>query len=575
MKIWLVIIVLCLCNHAYSQDCPDLINPLAGSTNVAVDATISWDPVTGVTGYIISLGTTPGGTDIINQVPVGTSNSFTPPVGMPDNTLVYVTITLFFFDQPDITCPSQSFTTEDYTLAPNCTTITNPIDGETNVNVATNIDWTYVTGATGYVISLSTAPGLGDIINNLDLGNVLSYDPINDFPFDTEIFVEIIPYNENGSASGCSEVSFTTGPFAVLPICSNIIYPLDGEINVDLTPLIEWEAVSNATGYIVSIGSTPFDNDVLDAGVFTNNSTFVLNFESNSVYFIEIVPFNSAGEAIGCGQTSFSTILGCGPFFDVNTGELTTLNPVLTLPSEVGLCLNEVPTTLTAPDLADGYRWYMQDANGDYFIISESESIELTEEGQYLYEAFNLTESIEFPIECASTSEFTVVSSEIATIMGANVDEGIGSISIELFVEGNGNYEYALDDIFGPYQESNFFPNAPEDTNIVYVRDKNGCGVSQLSIENYIRPNGFPKFFTPNDDGFNDHWQFKPSNEDNFTLKTIYIYDRYGKLVKNINPASRGWNGTLNGEKLSTSGFWYKAVTISGNNLYGYFTLKR
>ena len=60
----------------HGQDCPNLIEPLAGATNVPVDTSISWEPVVGVTGYIISLGTTPGGTEIVNEQAVGNDTSF-------------------------------------------------------------------------------------------------------------------------------------------------------------------------------------------------------------------------------------------------------------------------------------------------------------------------------------------------------------------------------------------------------------------------------------------------------------------------------------------------------------------
>jgi len=558
----------------YGQECPDLLSPLDGATNVAVNASISWEPVAGVTGYIISIGTTLGGGEVINQQTVGNATTYTPPVGMPDNTLIYITITLFFFDQPDIVCTSQSFTIEDVTTSPNCTMLKSPLNGDIDINVATNIIWDYVYGATGYIITIGTAPGLGDLINSLDVGNTLNFNPTLDLPFDTQIFVEIVPYNENGMAGSCVEENFTTGPLAVLPSCTSIISPVDGAINVGLSPFIEWQAVTGATGYKVFIGSSPFDNDVLDGDVFTATSTFVINFEPNSVYFILIIPFNAAGDAIGCSQTSFSTVLGCGPYFDLITGELTSLNPILTLPSEVGLCLNNVPTILNAPDVADGYRWYMQDANGDFVLISDTADVQLSEEGVYIYEAYNNTIDPEFSIECASSSEFTIVTSEIANILGANVIDNTTGISIEIFVEGSGDYEYALDDINGPYQNSNYFSNASEDTSFAYVRDKNGCGIAQINIEIYIQPEGFPKFFTPNEDGFNDYWQYKPSSDDSFQLEVIYIFDRYGKLLKTLSPLSLGWNGRLNDEKLLTSDYWYKAVTVDGNNIVGHFALK-
>lgn len=563
-------------NLLQAQDCPDLLNPTQGSTNVPVETTISWDAVTGVTGYIISIGTTPGGTEIINQQAVGSSTSFTPPVGLPESTQLYVTITLFFFDQPDIVCSSQSFTTENVTIPPDCTAMINPLDGSVDVAVATNISWSYATKATGYIITIGTAPGLGDIVNNLDVGNVLFYDPPADFPNDAQIFVEIIPYNENGNATGCLEESFTTGNLGTIPDCTTIISPSDGEFNIGLSPFIEWTIVPNATGYIVNIGSTPFDNDVLDGGIFFTNSTFVINFEPNSVYFIQIIPFNDAGEAIGCMQTTFSTILGCGPFFDVVTGELVTLNPELTLPDEIGLCLNEAPITITAPDAAAGYRWYRLDANDDFVIISENDSVQISEEGIYRYEAYNYADGLDGQLECPSEMEFTVTTSEAATVLGATVNDNLaGGLDIQIFVNGSGDYEYALDDPDGPYQDSNTFNNAPETTTTGYIRDKNGCGVVSINIENYIPSKGFPKFFTPNNDGFNDYWQYRPKESDDFQLKVIYIFDRYGKLLKTLNPNSLGWNGRLNDYQIPSSDFWYVAETITGQQFKGHFTLKR
>ena len=54
-----------LCLHG--QECPDPVFPLPGQTDVSVTSTISWEEVVGVTGYQISLGSTPGGTDILGE----------------------------------------------------------------------------------------------------------------------------------------------------------------------------------------------------------------------------------------------------------------------------------------------------------------------------------------------------------------------------------------------------------------------------------------------------------------------------------------------------------------------------
>ncbi|MBT8296766.1 MAG: Ig-like domain-containing protein [Maribacter sp.] len=219
----------------FGQTCPNLTAPLNGSTNVPVDTSISWNFVEGVTGYIVSIGTTSGGTDIINQTQVGSATTFTPPLGLPDNTQIYVTITLFFFDQPNITCTSESFRTEDVTTVPVCTNLNNPINGATNVNGSTNLAWNYAAGATSYDLRIGTSSGSADIFDQ-NVGNVLSYNPAGDFSAGTQIFVTVIPINDNGPATACPEESFTTGAMATLPSCTTMVSPANGAINVPLTP---------------------------------------------------------------------------------------------------------------------------------------------------------------------------------------------------------------------------------------------------------------------------------------------------------------------------------------------------
>ena len=282
-KIFLPILIF-TAQFVVAQDCPDLLNPLNGATNVPVETSISWEAVAGVNGYIISLGTTPGGVDIVEEVQIGNDPNFTPPLGLPEATQIYVTITLFLFDQDNIVCPSQSFTTENVTIPPNCTSLINPTNGETNVNTGVNLNWVYAPKATGYRLTLGTSPGAGDILDNFDVGNVLFYNPPLDFPPDTLIYVLISPYNENGIALNCPEESFTTASLGDPPGCTSLISPEDGAFNVPLSPLIEWYPAENADGYRLYIGKTPYINDILDGATFTETSTYVLNFEPNNTY---------------------------------------------------------------------------------------------------------------------------------------------------------------------------------------------------------------------------------------------------------------------------------------------------
>ena len=106
------------------------------------------------------------------------------------------------------------------------------------------------------------------------------------------------------------------------------------------------------------------------------------------------------------------------------------------------------------------------------------------------------------------------------------------------------------------------------------VRDLNGCGVGSAVV--YVID--FPKYFTPNGDGYHDTWNIVGvSNQLN---AKIQIFDRYGKLLKEIRPSGDGWDGTYNGTKLPSSDYWFvlsynEPVTGTPTQLNAHFSLKR
>ncbi len=575
-----VILIFLLSQFAYSQQCPSqvLTSPLNGTVDVAIDANISWNAVANIPAYKISLGTSPGGTDILNEKFVGSATTYNPPLGLPENTLIYVTITLFDFQNGniEIPCTSEYFTTASITEIPECTSLNRPVNNAVDVNPSTNISWLYRTGATGYRLTVGTSPGGNDLVDNVDLGNNLNYTPVPELPPNTTIYVQIIPYNLLGDALLCNEFNFTTSEIAVLPGCTSMISPANGATNVPLTPILEWGEVPGATGYRITVGNSPFTAEILDNVAFPAVAqTGILELEGNQTFFITIVPFNEAGEAIGCEQEIFSTLQGCGPFFDPATGDLITLNPEINFPNTIATCAGDFPLSYTTSDTADGYRWYRIDSNGNESLISSLSNVTFSAPGDYRYEAYNLIPQ-SGNLECPSSQIFSVRSSEIPVITDVNVTEQATGIRISVLVSGMGDYEFSIDNINGPYQNSNTFNNIPYGTHRLYVRDKNGCGIAEEQIIQDLSLEGFPKFFSPNGDGVNDYWQYiPPEMSGDLTLIAIEIYNRYGQLLVQIDPTSRGWDGTINGGSLPAADYWFRAIDNDNSELIGHFSLKR
>lgn len=482
-QITLYILLFLIGFYLRGQECTKVNFPSDGSSDVAVDVVITWPEVAGINGYLISLGTTPGGTELLNREPTGIINSYQAPVGLPENTLIYVTISVLLFNATPMECATTTFTTMDVTTAPPCTFLLAPDDNAADVTVVTDIIWSYAHTATSYTLSIGTSEGGTDILNERNVGNVLSYDPPADLPQNIRIYVTIRPENENGTSPVCTEESFFTGP--VDDPCEEI---------------------------------------------------------------------------------------------DSITGEVKSLAPELEFPNLFIKCKGSGPIPVSAEGEADGFRWYSL-IDGTETLLSENRNFQINEPGNYVLEAINRVNRSGITVECYTIKNFKVISSEIATIESIDIRKLAVGKQIEVNVSGLGVYEYNLDNENGPYQDDPIFVNVAAGSHIVFVRDKNGCGVVSQLIERDLILDDFPNFFTPNGDGINDFWQFIRPPEIPDILEVvkgnISIFDRYGSLVLELDPNSRGWDGSFNGKPMPSSDYWFRAVSVDQKEVKGHFSLKR
>jgi gliding motility-associated-like protein len=142
---------------------------------------------------------------------------------------------------------------------------------------------------------------------------------------------------------------------------------------------------------------------------------------------------------------------------------------------------------------------------------------------------------------------------------------------VEILAQGLGEYVYSIDG--GPFQESNVFSDVTLGVHTIIIKDANGCG--QVSFD--IGVVDYPSYFTPNNDGYHDTWNIIGIAAFDATAN-IYIFDRYGKLLKQISPLTPGWDGTYNGNALPSSDYWFRVeYTEQGiqKQIRGHFTLKR
>jgi gliding motility-associated-like protein len=169
------------------------------------------------------------------------------------------------------------------------------------------------------------------------------------------------------------------------------------------------------------------------------------------------------------------------------------------------------------------------------------------------------------PENCTSRKTISVIENNSPEIKNVIVDET--TVTIEL-VKNEDYFEFSIDG--NNFQSSNVFTNAPSGLQTAYVRDLNLCSEDNKPFIVII----VPKFFTPNNDNFNDVWEVKGMKE--YPLSELTIYDRYGKLITQLNSRNRSWDGTFNKNALPSSDYWY-VLKLDPNSpeVKGHFSLKR
>jgi gliding motility-associated-like protein len=223
-------------------------------------------------------------------------------------------------------------------------------------------------------------------------------------------------------------------------------------------------------------------------------------------------------------------------------------------------------TGLTAPTYS--FIWFL---NGVEITGATSGSYMPTEGGTYSVSVTDVSTSVNTMCESSDSTEVIESAPPVVTAT-VTTDAFADTHVIEVSVNGPGEYEYSLDG--GPWQDEPIFVDVSLGEHVVTARDKNGCG--EASDEVIVMD--YPVFFTPNGDGYHDTWNISAIN--NQPNAKIYIFDRYGKLLKQLSPTGAGWNGTYNGNPMPTSDYWFvveynEPNTGDRKEFKAHFTLKR
>ncbi|MBL86621.1 MAG: hypothetical protein CMO82_08185 [Winogradskyella sp.] len=307
----------------------------------------------------------------------------------------------------------------------------------------------------------------------------------------------------------------------------------DGQLAIDLSQ-------QDAS---ILLGQNP---DEFSVSYFTSETDAIENSNGLANSYIasnnEVIFARVENSVTGCFSiTQFSVIINSKPFVDIE---------------DQVLCLNDFPLVVSAEtnNPLDSYEWSTNETTA---------AIEITAIGSY-----SVTVTNEFG--CQTTSTFSVTESDSAEIDVVETVDFADPNNIVITVTGIGNYLYQLND--QPFQTSGTFYNVPIGYNTVTIIDQNGC--AQITREVLVIDT--PKHMSPNGDGQYDTWHI--TGVETLPGTVIYIFDRFGKLIKTLLHTSPGWDGSYNGNPMPAGDYWFVAKVRQDDNVFevkGHFALRR
>ncbi|MBL3546292.1 T9SS type A sorting domain-containing protein [Chryseobacterium sp. KMC2] len=167
-----------------------------------------------------------------------------------------------------------------------------------------------------------------------------------------------------------------------IPACPMVGYPGNNSTFIPVSPDITWNAPQGATGYKISIGTTPGGTDIVNQqSVTTNNFTPTSPLAIDTDYYLKVTAVGAGGESVGCSVIKFRTAPAAPANDDCTDAVVLTVNPDMNCGSVAsGYTLGASDSgLLTDPCYgdADDDVWFKFTATGTSHVVTLSNVVSI------------------------------------------------------------------------------------------------------------------------------------------------------------------------------------------------------
>jgi len=309
-----------------------LLTPVSGAVNVVPNVLLDWTPITGIVGYEYEFDTLPDFSSSVNRTGTVGSVSQYATSELYFGTVYYWRIRAFHSYDTTQWSSVRSFSTRS------TVTLLSPINGATGASLNPLLDWSPLSGTTGFDYRYDTDSTFASPIYGSSAS--VSQASVSGLQYGTTYYWQVRPFHALDTGDWSSYFTFTT--VYQLTIAPVLVSPLDATTGIQLTGTsLSWNPLPSVTGY---------ECEYSDNAAFQNSTTVPVTgttcntgpLMSNTTYYWRVHATNGSGFSPWSSVWSFTTVNTTGlgtilssPAFIVAPNPATTETKIL-LQQQVG-----------------------------------------------------------------------------------------------------------------------------------------------------------------------------------------------------------------------------------------------